>query len=134
MGETRFAQCLAAGLLVALLSACAGSEAVEQSLRLKASAYNNTAGQTDATPDVGAWGDRLKPGVRAIAVSRDLLELGLTHRATVRIEGLPGEYRVLDKMHRRWRKKIDIFMGDDVEGARQWGVREVTIRWTPKAR
>ena len=130
MCETRFARRLVAGLLVALLSACAG--AGEQSLRVKASAYNATPGQTDDTPDIGAWGDRLKPGVRAIAVSRDLLELGLTHQTTVRIEGLPGEYRVLDKMHRRWRKKIDIFMGDDVEGARQWGVREVTIRWTPR--
>jgi 3D (Asp-Asp-Asp) domain-containing protein len=64
-------------------------------------------------------------------VSRDLLELGLTRGARVRIEGLPGEYRVLDKMAKHWRRKIDIYMGTDVEAARAWGVREVRIRWQP---
>jgi 3D (Asp-Asp-Asp) domain-containing protein len=73
--------------------------------------------------------------VRAIAVSRDLLELGLVRGVRVRIEGLPGEYAVLDKMARRWRRKIDIYMGDDVEAARAWGVREVRIHWrAPAAR
>ena len=98
---------------------------------MSAASANNTPGQTDDTPDIGAWGDRLKPGVRAIAVSRDLIDMGLTHNTRVRIDGLPGEYRVMDKMNKRWRKKIDIFMGDDVQGARNWGVREVTIHWTP---
>ena len=32
-------------------------------------------------------------------------------------------------MAARWKKKIDIYMGKDVEAARSWGVREVTIHW-----
>jgi 3D (Asp-Asp-Asp) domain-containing protein len=68
--------------------------------------------------------------MRAIAVSRDLIEAGLTRGTRVRIDGLPGEYVVLDKMARRWRNKIDIYMGEDVDAARRWGVREVRIRWS----
>ncbi len=123
---------LVGGLTLLGNSSCAG--AGEEVLRVTASAYNATPEQTDGDPDIGAWGDRLKPGVRAIAVSRDLLELGMTRGTRVRIDGLPGEYRVMDKMAKRWRRKIDIFMGDDIQGARQWGVREVTIRWTRETR
>jgi 3D (Asp-Asp-Asp) domain-containing protein len=67
--------------------------------------------------------------MKAIAVSRDLIGMGLTHGTKVRIEGLPGKYVVRDKMHRRWTRRIDIYMGDDVEAARNWGKREVRIRW-----
>ncbi|GAL31452.1 hypothetical protein JCM19239_6216 [Vibrio variabilis] len=67
--------------------------------------------------------------MRSIAVSRDLIELGLDHNQEVTIEGFKGTYRVLDKMNKRWTKKIDIYMGNDVESAKQWGVREVTIIW-----
>ena len=55
--------------------------------------------------------------------------LGLGHGTEVRIDGLPGLYVVRDKMARRWRKKIDIYMGNDVGAARRWGRRQVTIRW-----
>ena len=114
---------------LALVGACAGRG--EQTLVVKASAFNSVASQTDSQPSIAAWGDELRPGMRAIAVSRDLLDMGLTRGTRVRIDGLPGEYRVLDKMHRRWRRKIDIYMGEDVQAARQWGVREVRIHWVP---
>lgn len=124
---------LVAGLGLALalltLASCVGPDT--RSLVVTASAYNSLPGQTDGEPALAAWGDVLVPGVKAIAVSRDLLELGLTRGARVRIEGLPGEYRVLDKMATRWQRKIDIYMGTDVEAARAWGVREVRIRWQP---
>jgi 3D (Asp-Asp-Asp) domain-containing protein len=98
-------------------------------LVVTATAYNSVPGQTNAEPNFGAWGDALTPGVKAIAVSRDLIALGLTRGVEVSIEGLAGTYRVLDKMGRRWDKKIDIYMGDDVEAARRWGVRDVRVRW-----
>jgi len=104
-----------------------------QILLVKASAYNSRRGQTDATPDHGAWGDRLQPGMKVIAVSKDLLALGLTRGQRVRIRGLDGEYVVLDRMPSRWRQKIDIYMGEDVGAARRWGVREVEIEWVPEA-
>ena len=105
----------------------------ERSLRVKASAYNSVRGQTDATPNVGAWGDRLEPGMKVIAVSADLIELGLARGQVVRIRGLDGEYTVADRMSKRWERKIDIYMGQDVRAARRWGVREVEIVWTPEA-
>jgi 3D (Asp-Asp-Asp) domain-containing protein len=47
----------------------------------------------------------------------------------VKIEGFPGVYLVLDKMHERWEKRIDIYMGHDLEAARAWGKRQVEISW-----
>jgi 3D (Asp-Asp-Asp) domain-containing protein len=101
----------------------------DNSLFVIATAYNSVEAQTDGDPNTAAWGDRLQPGMKAIAVSRDLLEMGLDHRAPVRIDGLPGEYVVLDKMNRRWHKRIDIYMGEDIDAARQWGRRNVRIFW-----
>jgi len=91
-------------------------------------AYNASAAQTDPTPWVAAWGDELRPGMRAIAVSRDLLSLGLGRGARVVIDGLPGEYVVLDKTHRRWTRRVDLFMGEDVRKALNWGKRKMRIR------
>jgi len=122
-------------LCLALLVPAACVTEVERTLVVTASAYNSLPEQTVGNPSVAAWGDVLEAEVKAIAVSRDLIELGLVRGARVRIEGLPGEYAVLDKMARRWRRKIDIYMGDDVEAARAWGVREVRIHWrAPAAR
>jgi 3D (Asp-Asp-Asp) domain-containing protein len=104
----------------------------ERTLRVKASAFNSLRGQTDATPSIGAWGDKLEPGMKAIAVSADLIELGLARGQRVRIHGLDGEFVVADRMSSRWQRKIDIYMGKDVKAARNWGVREVDIIWTPE--
>ena len=101
----------------------------ENSLIVTAAAYNSLASQTDAKPRVGAWGDRIAPGVKAIAISRDLGSLGLRRGTKVRIEGLPEEYVVLDMMPAKWKRHIDIYMGDDVKAARSWGRRKVKIWW-----
>lgn len=123
-------------LLVTILSlaltesALAAKKKYRNSLRVTATAYNSLPSQTDSTPNIAAWGDRLRPGMKAIAVSRDLLKkYGLRHNQRVKISGLPGTYRVLDKMNKRWRKKIDIYMGKSRRKARQWGRRKVTIYW-----
>ncbi len=104
---------------------------VTRVLVVKASAYNSSLGQTDRSPSIAAWGDRLSPGMKVIAVSQDLIELGLRRGQRVRIAGLEGDYVVLDRMPSRWSQKIDIYMGDDVHAARNWGVREVEISWQP---
>ncbi len=104
--------------------------AYNKSLRVTATAYTSHANQTDSTPNIAAWGDRLRPGMKAIAVSRDLLKVyGLKHKQKVRIKGLKGEYVVLDKMNKRWRKKIDIYMGMNKRKAFSWGRRKVEILW-----
>lgn len=114
-------------LLIAALCAACGDD--ERALTVTATAYTSSPGETDDTPNIAAWGDTLAPGMKAIAVSRDLLALGLVQGAEVTIEGLDGRYVVLDKMHPRWNQKIDIYMGENVKKARAWGRREVTIRW-----
>lgn len=128
-------------LTVALLSiglagtASAAKKDLPNSLTVTATAYNSHGKQTDSTPNIAAWGDELKPGIKAIAVSRDLLTRhGLTRGSKVRIKTpdgryLDGEFLVLDKMNARWRKKIDIYMGKDVHKAKRWGKRKVTIHW-----
>ena len=100
-----------------------------RSLEVTASAYTSTVGETDKTPSLAAWGDTLKPGMKAIAVSRDLIKMGLTHRTKVLIDGFEGEYLVLDKMNKRWTRKIDIYMGLDRTKAKNWGKRKVNIHW-----
>ncbi len=117
-----------AGLLLLLLPAEASEEtAGVRALVVTATAYNSVVEQTDDDPEIAAWGDRLEPGMKSIAVSRDLLDMGLKRNAKVRIHGLPGEYVVLDKMHARWENRIDIYMGKDTQAARHFGKRTVKI-------
>lgn len=97
------------------------------SMIVTASAYNSTVQQTSSDPFITAFGDSLKPGMKYIAVSRDLLKKGLKHNTPVIIEGFEGFYLVKDKMHGKWRNHIDIYMGNDIEAAKQWGRRKVCI-------
>lgn len=99
-------------------------------LAVTATAYTSHVGQTDSTPNIAAWGDKLKPGMKVIAVSRDLLDkYGLERGSKVKIHGQPGYYTVLDKMNKRWKKKIDIYKGVNKREAFKWGKRSVTIEW-----
>lgn len=103
------------------------------SLEVTASAYNSLSWQTGpGNPAITAWGDTLKPGMKAIAVSRDLIKKGFDYNTVVKIEGFEGEFLVKDKMHYRWKNKIDIYMGTDVEKAREWGRRKVKIYYERK--
>lgn len=96
------------------------------------SAYNSVPSQTANHPSLAAWGDTLRPGMKCIAVSRDLLDLGLAYNTPVKIPGLPGIYHVKDKMHYRWRKRIDVYMGQDVGKAREWGKKKLRIEYAVK--
>jgi len=107
-------------------------EKKEFSLRVTATAYTSRKRETDSTPTIGAWNNRLSPKRKSIAVSNDLLKMGLGNGVRVRIKGLRGIYTVRDKMNKRWRKKIDIYMGTNLKKARRWGRRKVTIYWEKK--
>ena len=116
-----------------MLISCSESESHSNANRVElevtATAYTSHISQTDETPFLAAWNNELKPGVKSIAVSRDLLNMGLKNGSKVKIEGLEGEYLVLDKMHKRWQKKIDIYMGTHHKKAKKWGKQTVTISW-----
>ena len=99
-------------------------------LRVTATAYSSHGNQTDSTPFLAAWNNRLRPGMKVIAISRDLLyRYGMRNGTRVRIGGLPGIYRVRDKMNKRFKKRIDIYMGTNRRKALRWGRRSVVIYW-----
>ena len=102
---------------------------MKHALEVTATAYNSLPGQTQGDPVITAWGYKLEPGMKSIAVSRDLIQEGLTKGVKVKISGLPGIYTVMDKMNKRWKRRIDIYMGTDVKAAQDWGKREVIIQW-----
>lgn len=102
---------------------------VWKSAEVTVSAYNSVSWQTDSLHNLAAWGDTLRPGMKCIAVSRDLLAEGLDHNTPVKIEGIDGLFLVKDKMHPRWQNKVDIYMGKNVQGAREWGRQKRTIRY-----
>lgn len=116
-----------------VLTGCAGmTMRGERSILVTATAFNTTPQQTDRRPDIGAWGDRIAPGMRVVAVSSDLVDEGIGRGTRVRIEGLEGDYVVLDRMPARWSRRIDIYMGRDTAAARAWGQRRVRVFWTPR--
>jgi len=49
-----------------LLTACNGAK--QRQLEVTATAYNSLRGQTQGNPAVTAWGDTLKPGMKAIRI------------------------------------------------------------------
>ena len=101
---------------------------VWDTLEVTASAYNSLSWQTGAGgANITAWGDTLKPGLKAIAVSRDLIKKGLDYNTPVKIEGFDSIYLVKDKMHYRWKNKIDIYMDKDVQKAREFGRKKLRI-------
>ncbi|MGJ3234059.1 3D domain-containing protein [Marivirga sp.] len=122
--------------MLLLFSGCTEKRQASESdvtMEVTATAYNSVESQTKkGDPTLAAWGDRLKPGMKAIAVSRDLIKMGLDHNKKVEIEGLEGVYVVKDKMNKRWEKKIDIYMGLDEEAAINWGKKKVTITFNPE--
>ncbi|MEA3455404.1 MAG: LysM peptidoglycan-binding domain-containing protein [Campylobacterota bacterium] len=99
-------------------------------LRVQATAYTSHGAQTDSTPFLAAWNNRIRPGMKIIAVSRDLItKYGLGNGKKVRIQGLPGYYTVRDKMNKRYTKRIDIYMGLNRRKALRWGRKRTVIYW-----
>ncbi|WP_237332492.1 3D domain-containing protein [Zobellia amurskyensis] len=121
-------------LLFYFCNACAekDNEYIWKTKEVNVSAYNSVHWQTDNEPSVAAWGDTLLPGMKVIAVSKDLLNLGLDRGTQVKIKGLDGIYVVMDKMNSRWKNKIDVYMGTDVEKARDWGKKKIKIEYRVK--
>lgn len=98
-------------------------------LKVTATAYNSIANQTNSNPNITAFGDTLKPDLKYIAVSRDLLKMGLKENTPVKIDSLDGIYFVKDKMHYRWKNRIDVYMGTDVKAAKNWGRKKINITY-----
>ena len=126
--------CIGFFILLFMVSCKLGTEDgyTWKEMEVTATAYNSVTSQTNSNPHIAAWGDSIMPGKKYIAVSRDLIKMGLTHNTPVIIEGFEGVYWVKDKMHYRWRKRIDIYMGVDVKAARKWGRKKINIKYGVK--
>lgn len=98
-----------------------------RSMTVTATAYNSIVAQTDSTPHIGACNVPIVSR-KAIAVSRDLFEMGLNCGTKVKVHGV-GEFVVLDRMHERWERRIDIHRGKRVRKAVAWGERKVRVSW-----
>jgi 3D (Asp-Asp-Asp) domain-containing protein len=119
-------------LALCLPNAPAGADSVAPQVRsvvVDATAYNSLPEQTGEDASLAASGHRLEPGMRAIAVSADLAQMGLVHGRKVRIDGLDGVWVVRDRMPEQWTRRIDVYMGEDVEAALAFGRRRVRITW-----
>tara|TARA_R110000868_G_scaffold56488_2_gene174753 strand:- start:457 stop:822 length:366 start_codon:yes stop_codon:yes gene_type:complete len=99
------------------------------SLKVTATAYNSVENQTNSNPHITAFGDSLKPGMKYIAVSNDLIKKGLKHNTPVKIDGFDGIYFVKDRMHSRKKNHIDIYMGVDIKAAKTFGRKRVSIHY-----
>ena len=101
-----------------------------KSMEVTATAYNSLPAQTSKIhPNITAWGDSLTPGMKVIAVSRDLIPLGLGHNTPVKLQRDSTTYIVKDKMNPKWTNRIDIYMGEEKERALEWGRKKITIHY-----
>jgi len=98
-------------------------------MEVTATAYNSFKHQTSENPSITAWGDSLIPGMKSVAISRDLIGKGLKHGTMVRIDTFPDTFYINDKMNRKWSNRIDIYMGEDRQMALKWGRRKVCIEY-----
>lgn len=127
--KTKVAQLVGAVASLLLMGAISASAPEHHVRVVKVTAFNSTPAQTDSRPNETACGDHIEPGDRIVAVSRDLKTAGLQCGKTVRIEGLDGSWKVADSMAARHEQRVDLYMGNDVKAAREWGVKEREIRW-----
>ena len=90
--------------------------------KLKATYYNPTSGQCDATPLVTGSGYRInlaklkKGDIKVVAVSRDLLKV-YPYGSTIYVHQpvhLRGHYKVEDTMNKRFTNRVDFLVYDKI--------------------
>jgi hypothetical protein len=113
----------------ALLAALAACQPHGETASVEVGAFAIELRTPGSGPWRGSWGDELVPGMKAIAVSPDLVERGLVRGTRVRIEGLPPSYRVRHELGAGTHERVEVFMGTDAEAARRWHERRATIWW-----
>jgi hypothetical protein len=110
----------------ALLPGCSGRGEVAS---VVVGAFAVELRRPEAGPWRGSWGDELRPGMKAVAVSPDLVQRGLERGTRVRIEGMPSAYRVRHQLSAATHERVEIFMGTDAAAAQRWHERRARIWW-----
>ncbi len=97
---------------------------VDDQMTMTVSAYNSVVWQTDDTPCIGAQGtdicELLEQGQQTCAAN--FVPIG----TILNIEGL-GMCTVRDRMNARYYYRVDWYMGQDIQAARNWGIRKKLI-------
>lgn len=101
-------------------------------LEVTATAYNALEYQTSENPHITARGDTLIPGMKSIAVSSGLFAKGLIYGTLVRIDTFADTFHINDKMHPSSTNRIDIYFGENIIKAKQWGRKKVIIEYAVK--
>ncbi len=94
---------------------------VNRFVPVKMTAYSARACETDSTPNITASNKRVKEGY--VALSRDLeRDFNLRFGDKINVHGI-GTFEFQDRMHKRKRRQIDIFM-KSTKRALQFGVKK----------
>jgi len=103
------------------------------SILVTATVYNAVPGQTDDTPLITASGARIseKNAINHcwVAVSRDLEAEGFKMGSKILVEGAgsyDGVWTIQDRMNRRWKRKIDFLVNEDVKLGK-WENLKITL-------
>ena len=90
-----------------------------------ATIYHAVPGQTDDTPDRTATNFKIDLNNPAkhkiIAVSRDLEKIGFRMNTVVAVSNagqMNGIYIIRDRMNRRWKKRIDFLVNEEMRGGK----------------
>lgn len=87
-------------------------------------AYNPVPNQTDDTPHITASNKTVDEGMAAL--SRDLeKQFGFKFGDQIKLLGI-GEYQFEDRMHRRWKRKVDILMFSKAQ-AKEFGKKKAQL-------
>ena len=103
-----------------------------KTIPVKVTAYTSHRSQTSKHPFTAAWGLKLKRHhkKKVIAVSRDLLKkyhLKAGSRVYLKTKSFRGYVTVQDKMHKRWRNKVDLYFYTARNEALRFGIKKGTI-------
>jgi 3D (Asp-Asp-Asp) domain-containing protein len=110
------------------------AEQGQQSRWVTATAYTSRPSEiANKKSKKTACDDQLTPESKGqtIAVSSDLAQAGLKCGTVVTIEGVSSGFVVTDRVPGK-RNHIDIYVGKDVQMAKEWSRRKVKITWTPQ--
>jgi len=87
-------------------------------------AYNSVHWQTDSTPCIGAYNNNIcemyKKGLTVVATNE------FPNGTKLFIKGI-GMCVVADKTNSRYKYRIDLYMGDDVQKAREFGRKNLYV-------
>lgn len=105
--------------------------AVNHFVPVKITAYSARVQETDSTPNITASNKRVKEGY--VALSRDIeRDFGLRFGDKIHVHNI-GTFEFQDRMHRRKRRQIDIFMRSTKKALR-FGVQKGFVVFKKKER